>query len=111
MMGVKEDVLRSLTIELEITEGERFNAVLLQSKVDNAYREVQTARNYPSSYTEAAIERDMENYYSQIRAVAQFDYNQIGAEGQTSFSEDGSSIHYVDRDSLFAGVLPIAKRG
>lgn len=110
-MGVKEDVIASLTIELEITEGDRFNAVLLESKVNSAYREVQTARRYPSSYTEAAIERDMEKYYSQIRAIAQYDYNQIGAEGQTSFSEDGSSIHYVDRDKLFSGVLPIAVRG
>ena len=110
-MGLKEDVFESLKTELEITEGSRFNEVLLRSKVDNAYREVQTARSYPASYTEAAIERDMENYYSQVRSVALYDYNAIGSEYQTSFSEDGSSIHYASRDSLFAGVLPIAKRG
>lgn len=110
-MGLKEDVYNSIKAELEVTEGDRFNEVLLKSKVDNAYREVQTARRYPSSYTEASIERDMENYYSQVRSVALYDYNQVGAEGQTSFSEDGSSIHYVDRKSLFAGVLPIARRG
>ena len=110
-MGLVEDVVLSLTTELQITEGARFNADLLRSKAENAYREVRTARRYPKSYTEAAIERDMENYYAQVRAVAQFDYNQIGAEGQTSFSEDGASIHYVNRNSLFSGVLPIAVRG
>ena len=110
-MGLKEDVVASLTTELQITEGDRFNADLLKSKVDNAYREVQTARKYPSSYTEASIERDMENYYSQVRAVALYDYNATGAEYQTSFSEDGSSIHFANRDSLFAGVLPIARKG
>lgn len=108
---LEKEVYDSLKAEIEITEGDRFNSTLLESKVKNAYREVRTARKYPTSYTEAAIERDMENYYSQIRAVAQYDYNQIGAEGQTQFSEDGASIHYVGRDSLFQGVLPIARRG
>ena len=110
-MGLIEDVVSSLTTELEITEGERFNAALLRSKVENAYREVKTARRYPTSYTEAAIERDMENYYSQVRAVALYDYNATGSEFQSSFSEDGTSIHYTDRNALFSGVLPIAKRG
>lgn len=110
-MSLKDQIFESLKAELEITEGERFNPTLLRSKVDNAYREVQTVRRYPVSYSEATIEYDMNNYYSQIRAIAQYDFNQIGAEGQTSFSEDGSSIHYVDRDRLFTGVLPIAIRG
>ena len=110
-MGLKEDVISSLKTELEITEGAGFNESLLRAKVDNAYREVQTARRYPTSYTDAAKERDMERFYSQVRAIALYDYNQIGAEGQISFSEDGASIRYVDRDKLFQGVLPIAVRG
>lgn len=110
-MGLIEDVINSITTELEITDGDRFNPVLLRSKVENAYREVKTARNYPASYTEAAIERDMEKYYSQVRAIALYDYNAIGAEFQTQFSEDGASVHFADRSSLFAGVLPIAIRG
>lgn len=110
-MNLTDEIYESLKTELEITDGERFNPTLLRSKVDNAYREVKTVRRYPGSYTEAYIERDMENYYSQIRAVALYDYNQIGAEGQTQFSEDGASIHYVEREKCFAGVIPIAKRG
>lgn len=110
-MGLKEDIYNSIEAELQVTEGERFNAVLLRSKVDNAYREVQAVRNYPSSYTEAAIERDMEKFYSQIRAIALYDYSIVGVEALLSFSEDGVSNHMIDRNSLFNGVLPIAKRG
>ena len=49
----------------------------------------------------------MERYYSIIRSVALYDYNQIGAEGQTSYSADGTSIRYLNRDKLFHGVVPI----
>ena len=106
-----EDIIEELKTELQETEGEKFNETLLTSKVKGAYREVMAARKYPASYSEAAIERDMDNYYSQVRSVALFDYNQIGAEGQTQYSQDGVSVHYVDRNSLFYGVLPIAARG
>ena len=106
-----DEIVEELTTELQITEGDRFNPVLLKSKVKNAYREVRTARKYPKNMSEAAIDRDMEDYYSQIREIAMFDYNQVGAEGQTQYSQDGVSVHYVDRNSLFAGVLPIAVRG
>ena len=106
-----EEIIEELTTELRETEGERFNETLLRSKVKSAYRAVQTARKYPKSYTEAMIERDMENYYSQVKDIAMFDFNQIGAEGQTQYSQDGVSVHYVDRDKLFYGILPIAVRG
>lgn len=106
-----EDIIEELKIELKETEGDKFNEILLTSKVKSAYREVKTARKYPASYSEATVERDMENYYSQVRDVALYDYNITGAEGQTQYSQDGVSVHYVDRNKLFYGVLPIAARG
>lgn len=106
-----EEIIEDLKIELEAEEGSKFNISLLRSKVKTAYREVQAARKYPVTYSEAMIERDMSNYYSQIRSIAMYDYNQSGSEGQTQYSQDGVSIHYVDRDRLFFGVLPIAARG
>lgn len=106
-----EEIIEDLKIELEAEEGSKFNISLLRSKVKTAYREVQAARKYPVTYSEAMIERDMNNYYSQIRSIAMYDYNQSGSEGQTQYSQDGVSIHYVDRDRLFFGVLPIAARG
>lgn len=104
---VKEDVFIALKTELEITEGAMFNETLLESKVNGAYEDVKMARNYPSSYSEKDINNDMERYYSTIRSVALFDYNQIGAEGQSSYNADGTSIHYLNRDRLFKGVVPI----
>lgn len=108
---MEEGIFEELKTELMETEGDKFNENLLKSKIHGAYREVKAARKYPGSYTEAMIERDMENYYSQVRSISQFDYNQVGSEGQTQYSQDGVSIHYVDRDRLFYGVLPISARG
>ena len=108
---MREEIIEELKTELLLTEGEKFNETLLESKVKNAYRSVKTARKYPPSYTEAMIERDMEKYYTQVRDIALYDYNQIGAEGQTQYSQDGVSVHYEDRNKLFYGVLPIAVKG
>lgn len=106
-----EEIIAELTIELQIADPHLFNAELLRVKVNGAYREVRAARKYPSYYSEADIESDMNKYYSNVLAIARYDYNQIGAEGQKSYHEDGVTVHYVDRDSLFYGVLPIAKKG
>lgn len=106
-----EEIIEELKTELSETEGEKFSLTLLTSKVKGAYRDVKAARRYPDSYTEAKIERDMLNYFSQIKDVARYDYNIIGAEGQTQYSQDGVSVHYVEREKLFYGVLPIAQRG
>lgn len=106
-----EEIFEELKTELVETEGDKFNETLLRSKINSAYRDVKAARKYPLSYTDAMIEREMENYYSQIREIALFDYTQIGSEGQTQYSQDGVSIHYVDRNKLFYGILPYATRG
>lgn len=110
-MALVDDILTELTAEISPVEGDKFNATLLEIKINGAYRDVQLARKYPSTYTSALIEADMANYESNIVALARFDYNQIGSEGQTQYSADGTSIHYVDRDKLFAGVLPISYSG
>ena len=107
MTNIETSIISELTIELR--KEVDFDADILALKVSNAYREVRTARNYPSYYSEELIMADMMNYYSNIRAIAMYDYNKIGAEGQTQYSADGESIHYVDRSKLFNGVIPIAR--
>lgn len=104
------EIIEELTIELQKADPHLFDADLLALKVKGAYRDVRMARRYPSGYSEAFIEDDMLNYYSTVLAVARYDYNQIGAEGQKSYHEDGVTVHYTDRDSLFYGVLPIARK-
>lgn len=107
MTNIETSIINELKIELKNEVD--FDAEILALKVCNAYREVRMARNYPSSYSDESIAADMMNYYSNIRAIAMYDYNKIGAEGQTQYSADGESIHYVDRSKLFNGVIPIAR--
>lgn len=95
-------------IKVDLKGEPNFDEQLLEVKVKGAVRDVKTARKYPANYSEALIEADLERYFSQIKAIAMYDYNKIGAEGQTQYSADGESIHYIGRDSLFAGVLPIS---
>lgn len=107
MNDIEASVIADLTIELKNEVD--FDAQILAVKVRNAIREVKAAKNYPSTYSEEKINADMQNYYTNIRAIALYDYTKIGAEGQTQYSADGESIHYLDRDKLFTGVYPIAR--
>lgn len=106
-----EEIIEELKTELRETEGEKFNETLLRSKVKSAYRDIKAAKQFPQSYNDAAIEREMVKYYSNVLGLALYRYNKIGAEGQTQFSEDGVSIHYEDESVYYYGVLPCAKRG
>ena len=96
-------------INADDSQSDKVNERLLRLKVEGAYRDVKRARNYPSHYAEAWVENDMLNYYSNIEAVARYDYNKVGAEGQSTYSADGTSIQYLSRDSLFRGVYPISR--
>ncbi len=105
------DIVASVIADLkiELKNEVDFDAEILAVKVKNAVREVIAARNYPKSYTDAQKNADLLEYYTNIRAIALYDYTKIGAEGQSQYSADGESIHYLDRNKLFAGVLPIAR--
>lgn len=107
-IGIEQEIFADLSAELSVSD-KNFNETLLLSKVRNAMREVKRARNYPKSYTDSQIETDMYDYFSNIRNIALYDYNQIGAEGQTSSSENGTSRSYVDRDKLFCGICPFVR--
>lgn len=102
-----EELVDDLTAELTPTD-DQFNSTLLAAKVISAYRDIRTARRYPSYYTETVIESDMENYYSQVRNLALYDYNTIGMEGQKTNKENEVSREFVQRSSLFSGVIPLS---
>lgn len=106
-----DEIFENLKAEISADEAQadKVNDALLKSKINGAFRDVQKARHYPSSYSKETIDADMVNFYSNIEAIARYDYNQIGAEGQTQYSADGTSIHYLDRDKLFYGVYPISR--
>lgn len=110
-MEMLDEIFENLKVEILADEAQAdlISENLLRKKIESAYREVKKARNYPKSYTEAQIEADMHDFYSNIEDIARYDYNGVGAEGLSSYAADGTSIHYKDRDKLFYGVLPIAR--
>ncbi len=103
MEPLVNEILEDLTIELGLAEDS--DIAVLSSKVRNAYREVKRTRNYQSGHTQEFIDRDMENFYSNIRELALYDFNQAGAEGQTSHSENGTSRVWKERRECLNGVV------
>lgn len=83
---------------------------VLAVKVKAVVRELLNIRRYEySGMTDETIESDIFNYYTQCMNVARYDYNQLGAEGEESHSENGISRKYTSRGQLWAGVVPFAK--
>lgn len=105
-VGLQDELIADLTIELK--DEDSFDASVLTQKIVNAIREVKNIRRYPSYYSDDQIQRDLYKHYSVIRIIALFDYNWRGADGEKSHSENGVSRSYVDRKTLFNGVLPLS---
>lgn len=107
MEGLMEEILEDLKIELSLTKESDIN--ILSSKVKNAVREIRRDRNYPTAYTDEMIASDLEIYYSNIRELALYDFNQFGAEGQMSHSENNISRSWKSRSECKAGIVAIGK--
>ena len=106
-LTLQDEIIADLTLELGAEP--TFNADALRQKVINAIREVKKARKYPSYYTEEQIARDLYNFYSNVRNIALYDYNKIGGEFEQSHNENSVNRSFVDRNSLFGGVIPLCK--
>lgn len=106
-VGLQEELLADLTAELESES--TFDSNKLLQKVVGAIREVKRARKYPSYYTETQIRLDLYEFYSNIRNIALYDYNTIGAEFEQSHSENSVNRNWTDRNKLFYGILPLAR--
>lgn len=104
---MRNAIIAELIIELK--DESVFSQGKLEIKVDNAIREVKRARKYPSSYSDEMIDADMEQFYSNIKNIALYDYNMIGVEGQSASTENGESRTYIDRNKLFYGIIPFAR--
>ena len=110
--ALKTDLIIDITEELQAVgdgsfdEENSHNKTLLASKIRAAIEDVKRARRYPEICSESMIENDLKNYYSNIRSIALFDYNQVGAEGLKSYSADGATLNYIERSKLFYGIIP-----
>lgn len=100
---LENEIVADLTAELR--DEETFNPSILRVKVKLAVKEVISKRNYKAtSWNDARVLEDLSNYYATISNIARYDYNQLGAEGESAHSENGVSRTYVNRDDLFKGV-------
>ena len=106
-LTLQDEIIADLTLELGAEP--TFNADALRQKVINAIREVKKTRKYPSYYTEEQIARDLYDFYSNVRNIALYDYNKIGGEFEQSHNENSVNRSFVDRNSLFGGVIPLCK--
>ena len=83
---------------------------VLAVKVKAVVRELLNIRCYENSgMTDEEIETDINRYYTQCMNIARYDYNQLGAEGEDSHTENGISRKYIERGKLWGGVVPFAK--
>lgn len=102
------EILAELEIELDVTSVS--DIALLTSKINGAVREIKLTRKY-ENMSDVYIATDMQNYYSNVKNLATYDYCLNGAEFQKGHSENGINRTYTDRASCFVGVIPIAKLG
>lgn len=103
---MKSEIVEKLQIRLKGTAN--VDADMLSEIVDSAINEIETIRNYPSDYTEDMIQSDMSRFYNNVYELALYDFNQIGAEGETGHTENGITRQYKDRNACLKGVRPIS---
>jgi hypothetical protein len=98
-------------LTLELNGDESFNATVLEQKVKLAILDVYARRDYGNShYDDKRIINELSTkYYSVITDLARYDYNQMGAEGESSHIENSVSRTYRDRDRLLSSVHAFVK--
>jgi hypothetical protein len=81
---------------------------LIEQLIAQATEDVKAIRNYPGSYTEEMISEDLEQFTGVIINLTVYDHSQAGEAYMASYSENGVSRSWKERDKLFVGVFPIA---
>lgn len=82
---------------------------LIEQLIEQAQQEVVSRRMYPSSYTQEQIDNDMKNYEGVIVNLAVYDKSQAGEAYMSSYTENGVSRAWRDRENLLAGVFPFVR--
>nr|DAH08240.1 MAG TPA: Protein of unknown function (DUF3199) [Bacteriophage sp.]DAL76892.1 MAG TPA: Protein of unknown function (DUF3199) [Bacteriophage sp.] len=82
---------------------------LLEQLISQAEADIRAKRMYPESYTEEKIAADMKKFQSVVVNLVVYDRSQAGENFMASYSENGVSRTWRDREELFVGVFPFAK--
>lgn len=81
---------------------------LLEQLISQAEADIRAKRMYPESYTEEKIAADIEKFQSVVVNLVVYDRSQAGENFMASYSENGVSRTWRDREDLFVGVFPFA---
>lgn len=82
---------------------------LLEQLIKQATDEVISRRHYPKEYTQNQISDDLKQYTNVIINVAVYDRSQAGESYMASYSENGVSRTWIDRNKILADVIPFVK--
>lgn len=82
---------------------------ILEQLISQAEADIRAKRIYPKSYTEEKIAADMKKFQSVVVNLVVYDRSQAGENFMASYSENGVSRTWRDREELFVGVFPFAK--
>ena len=82
---------------------------LLEQLIKQVTNEVMNRRMYPSNYTQEQIDEDIKKFESTIVNAVVYDRSQAGESFMQSYSENGVSRTWTDRDKLFGEVYPFVK--
>lgn len=105
METVENDGFASSTVMFDRKE----DNPLLEQLINQATEDIKNKRKYPKDYTKEEIEEDLKKYESVLVNVVVYDRMKLGGDFQQSDSENGKSRTWVDRNTLFKEIYPIAR--
>ena len=82
---------------------------IIEQLIEEATREVIAQRVYPEHFTESMIEADIGKFEFVIVNLAVYDFSQAGENYMSSYSENGTTRTWKERNKLLAGVYPYVK--
>ena len=79
--------------------------------IKRAIRSFKNKRNYPDTYPENVMNKDMDKFYACIFDLTLYWREKQGVEFQGSHSENGTSRSWESESDIFSlhGVIPIAR--
>lgn len=78
----------------------------IEQLIKEATDEVIGIRNYPDSYSEEQINDDLKKFEKTIVDLVVYDHSQAGESYMASYSENGVSRNWVDRNKLLKDIYP-----
>ena len=108
-VGIEQEIIAELTTEFK--KEPWFDAEILAIKVRDAYRKVKSRIGFENtSYSEKKIENELRcKYFQDIKDVARYNISIMGADFQTSHSENGVSRTWRTEDEVLGNISAYVK--